>query len=195
MSNLATIYLPPAPIPATPPAGDMPTQQLLDIIRQGNYSHIQQLLTGISADGDRNTNTTNSIYTATGVMAGVVAVIIIMLMVMIYRNRRKEKLVNSPIDSTMSTFPVSDIRVRKQSSESPTLIHSSKLSSADGSSKVLLSWLEDLPTHSHGLQDTSPGHHGYQAHGGQDVSNGGGGRSPQRQRMLTNGSFVKVSWW
>ena len=86
----------------------------------------------------------------------------------------------------MSTFPISDIRVRQQSSESPTLIHSSKLSSADGSSKVLLSWLEDLPTHGQG--------HGHAGYHGQDGGGGGGevARSPQRQRMLTNGSFVKV---
>merc|ERR1719270_957042 len=169
---------------------DTMDMHLLEIIKHGNYSGLQELLTltGIAGDSVRS-HTTNSIYIATGVMAGVVTVIVVMLIVMIYRNRRKQKLVNEPVGST---FPVSDIRVRAQASESPTLIHSSKLSSADGSSKVLLSWLEDLPTHSHGLQDTSPGHHGYQAHGGQDVSNGGGGRSPQRQRMLTNGSFVKM---
>ena len=41
------------------------------------------------------------------------------------QNRRKQKLVNEPVSSA---FPVSDIRVRQQASESPTLIHSSKLS-------------------------------------------------------------------
>ena len=91
---------------------------------------IQDLLKGLGRSGSE---ATNSIYIATGVMAGVVAVIVIMLLVMIYRNRRKAKLVQEPVSSS---FPISDIRVRAETSESPTLIHSSKLSSADGSSKV-----------------------------------------------------------
>ena len=91
---------------------------------------IQDLLKGLGRSG---TEATNSIYIATGVMAGVVAVIVIMLLVMIHRNRRKAKLVQEPVSSS---FPISDIRVRAETSESPTLIHSSKLSSADGSSKV-----------------------------------------------------------
>ena len=53
----------------------------------------------------------------------------------VFRNRRRAKLVQEPV--TGSAFPVSDIRVRPRAgtSESPTLIHSSKLST-DGSSKV-----------------------------------------------------------
>ena len=98
------------------------------------------------------------------------------------------------------SFPISDIRVRAESSESPTLIHSSKLSSADGSSKVLLNWLEDLPNHSH----NTPGHLAVSGHNPEPVhipghndtphntSHNTPARSPQRQRMLTNGSFVKV---
>ena len=104
----------------------------------------------------------------------------------LFRNRKKSKLVSEP---RVSTFPVSDIRVRQHASESPTLIHSSKLSSADGSSKVLLSWLEDLPTHDQVQAGYSPA--GVQP--APAVT-----RSPQRQRMLTNGSFVKVkitSFW
>ena len=64
-----------------------------------------------------------------------VAVIVIMLLVIIYGNRRKAKLVQEPVSSPL---PISYIRVRAESSESSTLIHSSKLSSADVSSKVLL---------------------------------------------------------
>ena len=155
---------------------------------------IQDLLKGLGRSG---TEATNSIYIATGVMAGVVAVIVIMLLVMIYRNRRKAKLVQEPVSSS---FPISDIRVRAESSESPTLIHSSKLSSADGSSKVLLNWLEDLSNHSH----NTPGHLAVSGHNPEPVhipghsdtlhntSHNTPARSPQRQRMLTNGSFVKV---
>ena len=56
-------------------------------------------------------------------------------MLIVFRNRRRAKLVQEPV--TGSAFPVSDIRVRPRAgtSESPTLIHSSKLST-DGSSKV-----------------------------------------------------------
>ena len=56
-------------------------------------------------------------------------------MLNVFRNRRRAKLVQEPV--TGSAFPVSDIRVRPRAgtSESPTLIHSSKLST-DGSSKV-----------------------------------------------------------
>ena len=146
-------------------------------------------------------------------MAGVVAVIVIMLLVMIHRNRRKAKLVQEPVSSS---FPISDIRVRAESSESPTLIHSSKLSSADGSSKVgvqdkwhitrhininvqvLLNWLEDLPTHGHNTLGHHPPvsrHNPEPGHMSDNIHNTGHAtpaRSPQRQRMLTNGSFVKV---
>ena len=170
LSNIVEVVTPVQPTSPPPPVVevvDTHTKELLEIIRLGNYSHIQELIEGINSGNTNRTNTTNNIYIATGVMAGIVAVIVLLLMVMIYRNRRKQKLVNEPVSSA---FPVSDIRVRQQASESPTLIHSSKLSSTDGSSKVLLSWLEDLPTSSGGQQS----------------------RSPQRQRMLTNGSFVKL---
>ena len=169
LSNIVEVTTPAQPTTSAPPQVeevDTQTKELLKIIRLGNYSHIQELIDGINSGNSNRTNTTNNIYIATGVMAGIVAVIVLLLLVMIYRNRRKQKLVSEPVSST---FPVSDIRVRQQASESPTLIHSSKLSSTDGSSKVLLSWLEDLPTSS--LQQN---------------------RSPQRQRMLTNGSFVKL---
>ena len=166
ISNIVEVIIPTQPTTAAPDLEneevDTHTQELIKIIRLGNYSHIQELLDGINSGNSDRTNTTNNIYIATGVMAGIVAVIVLLLLVMIYRNRRKQKLVSEPVIT--STFPVSDIRVRQQASESPTLIHSSKLSSTDGSSKVLLSWLEDLPT----------------------------SRSPHRQRMLTNGSFVKL---
>ena len=57
---------------------------------------------------------------------------------------------------------------------------------------MLLSWLEDLPTHDH--------HHAVSVSQGYPITQGGQQagstatltRSPQRQRMLTNGSFVKV---
>ena len=165
-SNIAEVNIPSQPTTTADPAleeeeVDTHTKELIKIIRLGNYSHIQELIDGINSGNSDRANTTNNIYIATGVMAGIVAVIVLLLLVMIYRNRRKAKLVSEPVTST---FPVSDIRVRQQASESPTLIHSSKLSSTDGSSKVLLSWLEDLPT----------------------------SRSPHRQRMLTNGSFVKL---
>ena len=167
-SNIVQVDIPSRPSTAAPALEeeeeevDTHTQELIKIIRLGNYSHIQELIDGINSGNSDRANTTNNIYIATGVMAGIVAVIVLLLLVMIYRNRRKQKLVSEPVIT--STFPVSDIRVRQQASESPTLIHSSKLSSTDGSSKVLLSWLEDLPT----------------------------SRSPHRQRMLTNGSFVKL---
>ena len=169
VSNVIEVITPAQQTSPVPPAEevDSHTKELLKIIRLGNYSHIQELIDGINNGNSNRTNTTNNIYIATGVMAGIVAVIVLLLAVMIYRNRRKQKLVSEPVSST---FPVSDIRVRQQASESPTLIHSSKLSSTDGSSKVLLSWLEDLPTSSVAQQS----------------------RSPQRQRMLTNGSFVKL---
>ena len=122
----------------------------------------------------------------------------IMLLVIIYGNRRKAKLVQEPVSSPL---PISYIRVRAESSESSTLIHSSKLSSADGSSKVLLNWLEDLSNHNH----NTPGHHPpVSGHNPETVhipghsdtlhnpSHNTPARSPQRQRMLTNGSFVKV---
>ena len=166
LSNIVEVNIPSQPTTAAPVLEqeevDSHTKELIKIIRLGNYSHIQELLDGINSGNSDRTNTTNNIYIATGVMAGIVAVIVLLLLVMIYRNRRKQKLVSEPVNSA---FPVSDIRVRQQASESPTLIHSSKLSSTDGSSKVLLSWLEDLPTSR---------------------------TSPHRQRMLTNGSFVKL---
>ena len=84
LSNMVTAHLPqlvttPAPAPADT------HHQLLEIIRHGNYSQIQELLSLTGIDGDGGRGQTNSIYIATGVMAGVVTVIVIMLLVMIYR--------------------------------------------------------------------------------------------------------------
>ena len=225
VSNIVTRILPPRPTTTTPvPVTselNLETKEILELIRRGHihnitsikniqvrtavmavkelvtifcFQGIHDLLKGLGRTG---TEATNSIYIATGVMTGVVAVIVIMLLVMIYRNRRKAKLVQEPVSSS---FPISDIRVRAESSESPTLIHSSKLSSADGSSKVLLNWLEDLSNHSH----NTPGHLAVSGHNPEPVhipghsdtlhntSHNTPARSPQRQRMLTNGSFVKV---
>ena len=161
VSNIVSTILPPKPTTTTPVpvtnSLNLETRDILELIRRGHihnitsiqniqvrpdemsvkelvnifyFQDIQDLLKGLGRTG---TEATNSIYIATGVMAGVVAVIVIMLLVMIHRNRRKAKLVQEPVSSS---FPISDIRVRAESSESPTLIHSSKLSSADGSSKV-----------------------------------------------------------
>ena len=88
LSNIVMVSLPPLPTTPPPPVTDpmdSHTQQLLDIIRHGNYSHIQQILSGISDGNSARSKTTNSIYIATGVMAGIVAVIVIMLIVMVFR--------------------------------------------------------------------------------------------------------------
>ena len=90
LSNIVTVQLP-QKVTTPPPElirADMDTMDmhLLEIIKHGNYSGLQELLTltGIAGDSVRS-NTTNSIYIATGVMAGVVTVIVVMLIVMIYR--------------------------------------------------------------------------------------------------------------
>ena len=90
LSNIVSVQLP--QMVTTPPPelvkSDMDTvdMHLLEIIKNGNYSGLQELLslTGIAGDSVMS-HTTNSIYIATGVMAGVVTVIVIMLIVMIYR--------------------------------------------------------------------------------------------------------------
>ena len=89
-------------------------------------------------------------------MCGVVAVIVVLLLALVIRTRKRRQLVRRLINpsslllfshlqvtahstgttTASSAFPVTDIRVRQAASESPTLIHSSKLSSVDGSSKV-----------------------------------------------------------
>merc|ERR1719233_1816683 len=89
-------------------------------------------------------------------------------------------------DQATPNFPVSEIRVRETMSESPTIVHGSKIS-LDGSSKVLLSWLENLPTKEENIiikdsqeSDNPPSQMNTLT------------KSPQRQRMLTNGSFKPV---
>ena len=123
---------------------------------------------------------------------------------MIFKYRRKREMVQ------VSSFPITDIRVRETKSESPTLVHTSNQNlhgiskvikastvvhgsklSLDGSSKVLLSWLESLPSAQQNITnkdffnpDQSNKNHSNQF---KTLT-----RSPRRHKMLTNGSFATL---
>ena len=166
VSNIVTVYV--AREVTTPPP-DLAHQLLLLEILRTNTS----IEGGVREDG--------GLYIAGGVMSGVVTVIVFILIAMIINNKKKVSR-----DQATPNFPVSEIRVRETKSESPTIVHGSKLS-LDGSSKVLLSWLESLPTKDENLiikasqgSDKPPSQINTLT------------RSPQRQRMLTNGSFKPV---
>ena len=150
---------------------------LLEMLRSENSSDLENILSSLHDKEQSN----NAIYIAGGAISGVVSVIVIVLVILMISNKRTVSKEEKP-----STFPVSEIQVRESKSESPTIVHGSKLS-LDGSSKVLLSWLESLPPAQQALHvpdngcyeasfPTSP-HHSFT-------------RSPRRHRMLTNGSFL-----
>ena len=85
------------------------------------------------------------IYIAVGIVSGVVMMIVILVMSLVMISRRKSHSVspatittspgNSPPESTYDPYDSSTGHLAK----------ASKMVSSDGSSKVLLSWLESLP--------------------------------------------------
>ena len=173
LSNIVTVYV---AREVTTPAPDITHPLLLMKILRANNS-IETILSELDGGAGEG----GGLYIAGCVMSGVVTVIVLLLIAMIINNKKKEGR-----DQATPNFPVSEIRVRETKSESPTIVHGSKLS-LDGSSKVLLSWLEALPTKEENLiiKDS------------QDSDNplnqmNTPTRSPQRQRMLTNGSFKPV---
>jgi hypothetical protein len=138
-------------------------------------------------------------------MSGVVTVILILLIIMTFRNRRKSEMVQ-----VSSAFPITDIRVRETKSESPTLVHTSNKNldgisevrkvpavvhgsklSVDGSSKVLLSWLESLPTAQQNItnQDLLNPDQSNKNHPNQFNTLT---KSHHRHKMLTNVSFATL---
>ena len=90
----------------------------------------------------------SEIYIAAGVVSGIVVVIIILLVVLVMLNRRKRSLNPTPIPSQQSSSSVATVSStysgRRQEKGVSASGHLSKLS-PDGSSKVLLSWLDSLP--------------------------------------------------
>jgi len=205
VSNIVSVYIH-EEVTTTAPTRDPDSLSLLDIINSKNTSQFEDILNGLE-----NKNKSGSgMYIAGGIMSGIVTVIVFLLIIMIIKNRRKGEMAQVP-----SAFPISDIRVRQFKSESPTLaqdskqklekmpknnkttslVHGSKLS-LDGSSKVLLTWLEALPTAEQSQRGLYSGAH---VHGSKASSSQGSDkpssqfntltRSPHRHRMLTNGSF------
>ena len=92
------------------------------------------------------------IYVAVGIVCGVVMMIVILLMSLVMISRRKRSISpvsiatrdNSPPGSPTDHYDSSQRKVTKMSKVSP-----------DGSSKVLLSWLESLPK-TEGIDETPP---------------------------------------
>jgi hypothetical protein len=95
-------------------------------------------------------SSSSEIYIAAGVVSGIVIVIIILLIVLVMLNRRKRSLGPLHLPSQQSTSSVATVsssysgRGPEDKMTSTSAGHLSKLST-DGSSKVLLSWLDSLP--------------------------------------------------
>lgn len=90
------------------------------------------------------------IYIATGIVSGIVLVIVIVLVALVMLNRRKRSL--SPVPAPAAAPAPTTY---KEVEEKPNLVQVSKLST-DGSSKVLLSWLDSLPKGEEKVTSPSP---------------------------------------
>ena len=135
------------------------------------------------------------IYIAVGIVCGVVMMIVILLMSLVMISRRKRSA--SPVTITTTTSPPPDTTTHYESSSSK-VAKVSKLS-PDGSSKVLLSWLESLPkTEASDEAPPSPPashNHSMDSNGINTISRRNQTltrTNPYRHKMLTNGSFVSL---
>ena len=136
------------------------------------------------------------IYIAVGIVCGVVMMIVILLMSLVMISRRKRSV--SPVTITTNSSSTSP-------PASSTSSHSSKMAkvskvSPDGSSKVLLSWLESLPKNE-GSEESPPSppasshNHSMDSNGVNTISRRNQTltrTNPYRHKMLTNGSFVSL---
>ena len=139
------------------------------------------------------------IYIAVGIVCGVVMMIVILLMslVMISRRKRSVSPVTITTSSSSSTSPPASTSSHFDSSKMAKV---SKVS-PDGSSKVLLSWLESLPKNEGSENEAPPSPPASHNHS-MDSQNGVNTISrrnqtltrtnPYRHKMLTNGSFVSL---
>jgi hypothetical protein len=137
------------------------------------------------------------IYIAVGIVSGVVMMIVILVISLVMISRRKRSVnpssvtairTNSPPASTSDTYD----------SGTNHFAQASKMVSSDGSSKVLLSWLESLPKTDESEPPPSPPeshNHSMDNSGVNTISRRNHTltrTNPYRHKMLTNGSFVSL---
>ena len=143
------------------------------------------------------------IYIAVGIVCGVVMMIVILLMSLVMISRRKRSV--SPVTITTSS---SSSSTSPPASSTSSHFDSSKMAkvskvSPDGSSKVLLSWLESLPKNEGSENEAPPSPPASHNHSMDSSQNGGVNTisrrnqtltrtNPYRHKMLTNGSFVSL---
>lgn len=177
-----------------------------DLILKENFLKLSENLVELERSNEE-------IYIAVGIVCGVVMMIVILLMSLVMISRRKRSLngavTNAANNSSQQT--ITDSSTAGSSSNFEPGSGSNKISkvskvSPDGSSKVLLSWLESLPK-TEGSDDIDP-HEGLPppsplpSHNASMDSSGLNTISrrnhtltrtnPYRHKMLTNGSFVSL---
>ena len=140
------------------------------------------------------------IYIAVGIVCGVVMMIVILLMSLVMISRRKRSISPVTITTTSSSSTSPPASTSSHYDGASKMAKVSKVS-PDGSSKVLLSWLESLPKNEGSVEEVPPSPPASHNHS-MDSANGVNTISrrnqtltrtnPYRHKMLTNGSFVSL---
>jgi len=158
-----------------------------DIILKENFLKLSENLVELERSN-------GEIYIAVGIVCGVVMMIVILLMSLVLISRRKRSV--TPAASTTSNTSQDD----NNHLDTGKLTKVSKVS-PDGSSKVLLSWLESLPkSDSDSMDPISPPSPPTSHNNSLDSTINTISRrnqtltrtNPYRHKVLTNGSFVSL---
>ena len=205
ISNLVSVFILESTTTTTITTADSGASTIdpLDLL---SYLHTHQLTSNDSLDQEhlrekflklsenlvelKGSNT--EIYIATGIVSGVVVVIIIILIALVMLNRRKRSMSPVPVPPTTTSTST-----YKEAEDKSNLGQVTKLSS-DGSSKVLLSWLDSLPKTEDkvGVTSSSPSSHNTSLDSTLNTISRRNHTltktNPYRHKVLTNGSFVSL---
>lgn len=204
ISNLVSVFILESSTTTTTESGSSPAPiDPLDILSylqshqlNSNDSlddkHLREKFLKLSENLVELKGSNSEIYIATGIVSGVVVVIIIILIALVLLNRRKRSMSPVPIPATPNTTTT-----YKEPEDKSNLGQVTKLSS-DGSSKVLLSWLDSLPKTDDkvGVTSSSPSSHNTSLDSTLNTISRRNHTltktNPYRHKVLTNGSFVSL---